>query len=152
VTVRETPSVTDEALKTIQHDIAKADLRLKELEIRYRTGPWRALFKSPILIGAFITGYIAFVSSSLTSMNASRQMKVDAGNLELEQRKFQSSLVLDAIQTGDHRQAAGLSPKCWAAPGPKWKTPALCESGSKLGGEPSRSAATVCSTSGEPSG
>lgn len=105
----DTVEAADEALKAVQLEIAKADLRLKELDIRHRPGPWRALFTNPILIGAFITGYVAIISSYFAAENARHQIEVDAasrnGLLQLERLKFESSLVLEAIKTGDADKA-----------------------------------------------
>jgi hypothetical protein len=106
----ETLTATDEALKAVQLEIAKADLRLKELEIRYRPGPWKALFTNPILIGAFATAYVAFASAFFSFVNSRAQRELDLATREsaerLEEFKLESSLILEMVKTTDPDRAA----------------------------------------------
>ena len=86
-----TPLNLDEEIKRVQLEAAKCDLELKRRELQKRPMFWKAVLTSPVLIAAVITGGITWVTANLTAKNATAQRE--------------SNLIIDAIRTGDHRQA-----------------------------------------------
>ena len=93
------PPDSDEAYRMLRMEIAKADLQLKQMEIRNRPGPWKQLLTNPILIGGLITAYVTAGTSYLSAQRSREQQKLDGLNhiaqLEMEEEKLESSVIIE---------------------------------------------------------
>lgn len=116
-----TSSPFDDELKRIQIETAKLDLAEREAKRRWTT--WRRLLDNPVLLGTFVTAFLALntVVGGLATwfgeiqrqntevVRLESQLSAEAERLQsdlaLEKRKLETDLILKAIQTGNADQS-----------------------------------------------
>lgn len=98
----------DAQCRALRIEIAKADLQLKQLEIRNRPRLWKQLLTSPILIGGLITAYVTVGTSYLSAQRAREQQKLDELNhiaaLTIEEEKLESGIILELAKVSAPEQ------------------------------------------------
>jgi hypothetical protein len=95
--VETVPTTTEDELIVIQLAIARADLKLKQLELDNRPSPRMALLTNPVLIAAAITACITFSTAYITSVISNAQ-------LMLEEKKFYYSVLSDAMRSNSNTE------------------------------------------------
>lgn len=95
----------DVSYETLQLEIAKADLKLKQMEIRYKPGPWKQLLTNPILIAGMITAYVTVGTAYITAQRAREQERIDnikhLAQLALEEHKLEASVMIETAKVSN---------------------------------------------------
>jgi hypothetical protein len=110
----------DRQLKETQIETARLDLHIKKRELENQ-GSAKRFLANPVVLGAFITGFIAlntalfgfiqaYSQRELDAQKAKAQLEVDSKKLalqqQIEQEKFRTQMMLDAIKAPSPAQSA----------------------------------------------
>ena len=100
----------DRKLKETHLAIARLELRDKEDNFKNNTSIWKNAFSNPAVLGAIITAFVALNGAIITALISEQQTKLEdkktQAQLTLDREKFESSLIIEAVKTGDPDQAA----------------------------------------------
>jgi hypothetical protein len=100
----------DQELKSVQLAAARLDLRQKEFEAASRPGFLKSTLTNPAAIGALLSAFVAINIALFGFVTSRVQMNLEQAKaqnqLELERKKYESSLILAAVRTGNPDQAA----------------------------------------------
>jgi hypothetical protein len=111
-------------LQRVQLAAAQIDLRIKQRELETKPNIWTRVFSSPAftaIITAAIAAAAALGGATISGLMSDRQIKLERAKFELqaqldakkqeaenllERIRYESALVVEAVSTGDPKQAA----------------------------------------------
>ncbi|HEV3396454.1 MAG TPA: hypothetical protein VG100_09955 [Xanthobacteraceae bacterium] len=83
--------------------VKELDVQAKEFDAKYRSSLWRTWMVNPVIISALIAGWAGFTAAGITWLSGQISASTQR---DLENRKFEADLILNALKSDSAAQAA----------------------------------------------